>query len=95
MFELPQGSAFLGQPLDSCCPATVWGQGHAQRGSFLPRAQPPPGRVSVACAISNSKSPAKPVWVASLARDAARPMGSGYPKGLAVPRGAQSKAAGS
>lgn len=46
------------------------------------KAQPPGDRVSAACAISNSASPAKPCWVTSLARDPGRRMGSGYPKEL-------------
>lgn len=52
-------------------------------GSSPGASRPPPDRVSVASAISNSAAPAKGCRLASpLARDVARPKTLGYPRGV-------------
>lgn len=78
---------------DSCFPATVWGQGDRQRGSFPAEPSPPqgpayPDRVSVACAISNSVSPAKPL-LGGVSGE-----GPGTAHGFGVPQRSRSGAAG-
>lgn len=82
-----QVGAALAKPLTAAAQqllgGRVTGKGAvSQPHGALLKAQPPGDTVSAACSISNSASPAKPCWVASLARDPGRPMGSGYPTEL-------------
>ena len=77
-----QVGAAPAKPLAAAAQQLFGGRATGKGAASSPGPSLPPDRVSVACAISNSKSPAKPCWVASLARDAARPRGSRYPKGL-------------